>query len=588
MICSAETRLSMSLALRLQTRQRLVGSIGNVTTTLRESDDRRLSSSSSSPQRSTRSVSASNQVSADASISRRSVNSSIMDGISNSYTTRAMLTSFEDQEFYKLDCNTTYLKAQFAKARDHAANKSRLSISTMVNVSNISTGTFMSFQQRTQRPGLVNVACTPPVSFSQFSSTAGNQVEEGEGQRGNSNVVQWKQVVKPFLMKCHPDMAKQYGLSNSAQRLNLRAIQNLNSYIDGIITMQGNDNGTLNSTTISSTTIRYPFDRQESHMEIDFVLALEEPISGVVKPNKNRNKGTHPTTSRRVVELKLPPPHAAPGEVQRLAARQLSKLLQIAGLPISSSLVLLGNQQDEYATDRDGPNFDNDDFFGENVGMSPNQQGRRRHKTLWERSRDAFTANIDWKRFDELYQEAHRDMDADYATYGLIRNNPRRRRAMLAAILKGVRVVVDSKGGDNAPDPSKQEMQDDTTKSESTASSKPNISPLDRLVTLRRLYHILDDNFDRLQLEECGRFWETVTIELHGPREYSSSSSSLHKRRARKLDTGFGYTIHEDNTMTVKIPIDFREQELIEELDRNVWDFYNLMQKHSGLESIFR
>ena len=585
MICSAETRLSMSLALRLKTRQRVLGSIGIVTTSLRERRDRRPVTASTSPKRSTSSVRTSDQ---ESSISGRSVNLSMMDGIYNNYTTQALSSPIDYQVDDKFDSDRTNFKAQFAKERDNTANKTRLSISTMMNMTNISTSTFMCSRQRTQRPGLLNVACTPPLSFSQFSSTAGNQVEEGEEQRGKSNVVQWKQVVKPFLMKCHPDMAKQYGLSNSAQRLNLRAIQNLNSYVDGIITMQGNDAGTLASTTTSTTKIRYPFDRQESHVEIDFVLALEEPISGVVKPNKSRNKGTHPTTSRRVVELKLPPPHATPRDVQRLAARQISKLLQIAGLPISSSLVWLGNQQDKYVTDDDGPNFDNDDFFGENVGVSQHRQGRRRHKTLWERSRDAFTANIDWKRFDELYEEAHRDMDADYATYGLIRNNPRRRRAMLATILKGVQVVVDSKGSGNAQDPSNPDTEDENTKSKSTASKKPNISPLDRLVTLRRLYHILDDNFDRLQLEECGRFWETVTIELHGPREYSSSSSSLHKRRARKLDTGFGYTIHEDNTMTVKIPIDFREQELIEELDRNVWDFYNLMQKHSGLESIFR
>ena len=362
-------------------------------------------------------------------------------------------------------------------------------------------------------------------------------------------------------------MAKQQGLNTSAQKLNLRAIQNLNSYVDGIITMQGGNSNINVSATPTSTISKYPFDRNVSLMSIEFVLALDEQPS----MNKKASGDSKITTSRRMVELQLPPPHATTVDVQSLAARQLSKLLHIAGLPASKTLIQLKNQSLMQDHQRDGYYFDdeNDDFFGENVGLTREEQeqrrrhggGRRRYKTVWEQSRDAFTANIDWKKFDQLYEEAHRDMEADYMTAGLIRDNPKRRRELLATILQRVQVIADTDA----------------------------VSTLDKLVTLRRLYHILDDNFDLLQLEECGRFWETVNIILQGPRPYNSSSTALHKRASQKLDTGFGYTIHHDNTMTIRIPIDFKDQELINELDRNVWDFYNLMQKDfAGVESIFR
>ncbi len=50
----------------------------------------------------------------------------------------------------------------------------------------------------------------------------------------------------------------------------------------------------------------------------------------------------------------------------------------------------------------------------------PHFDYRRRQTTHYERSRERFTANINWKRYDELYREAVVDMNADIATLSTI------------------------------------------------------------------------------------------------------------------------------------------------------------------------
>ena len=337
----------------------------------------------------------------------------------------------------------------------------------------------------------------------------------------------FRQMIKPFLIKCHPDMAKQQDLSPKAQQLNLRATQNLNSYVDGVLSMiQGKPAPSSSSKGV----------------EIDFVMAFSQS-----------HKKNAPTTSRRSVELQLPSPNMSSDQLERHAQRQLVKLLRIAGLQVPTSLSNDDLEHDEpeegdFAASQSSGDQD-DDFWKSQVSS--------RKKTPWEKSRDAYTAKMDWNKFDSLYQEAVNDMHANLSTRGLIRNNPQRRRALLATILQHVRVTQQ-------------------------------VTPLEQLVALRRLLRLLDEHFDRLHLEPFGNYWEQLVLVLDGQRSYNTSTSALNKRRQKKLETGFSFKIHSDNHVTIRIPVDFLEEELVEELDRNVWDFYNWMQQDTGMERIFQ
>ena len=92
----------------------------------------------------------------------------------------------------------------------------------------------------------------------------------------SNNPTSLKKLIQPFVMKCHPDMAKQQGLPKTAQQVNLKAIQNLNSYVDGTISFAKGG--------------QYPFSSYQSSgglMEIEFVMAFTSTGS----------KAGNPTTS---------------------------------------------------------------------------------------------------------------------------------------------------------------------------------------------------------------------------------------------------------------------------------------------------
>jgi|GEM_PF-5574889 len=370
-----------------------------------------------------------------------------------------------------------------------------------------------------------------------------------------------KNLIKPFLMKCHPDMAKQQNLSPQAQQLNLRAIQNLNAYVNGVVNMLQDEYGTKK--TYSNT------DFSSSKIQIDFVMVFASTSS---------HKKATPTTSRRTVELETPSNEWTNDKVYRHTQRQLTRLLRIASLPIPSIETLSPNDDWDPTNDEDDQDDSQDvyynshnpqmhdiwihsatsDRFQSDTTTNTNTT-RRRKKTAWEKSRDAFTARIDWNKVDQVHQEAVRDMYANLQTNGLVRNNPKLRQRLLASILNKIRVVT------------------------------ARVTPIEQLVAVRRLLRLLDEHFDQLQLEDFGYYWEDLlTIVLDGARSYNTSPSALYKRRQRKLDTGFSFQIHSDNRVTVRIPVDFYEEELLAELDRNVWDFYKWIQQDTGLESVLR
>lgn len=256
-------------------------------------------------------------------------------------------------------------------------------------------------------------------------------------------------MVKPFLLKCHPDTQQM----ESAKTTNLLAIQNLNAYID---TVQN-----LLSSTTTTNPVRVDHNRV---FEIDFVVSFSQenhhPVSTMLLKKKKKNNAATAamgTTSRRKVELALPPADlcrtvAATSTmtnsnnnnnrpIERFAANQLSRLLKMAGLDVPPG--------SEYSY---GDDDDNDDAFDpvqsaweralglDDMDERPQTdygrvrfEPRRQHQQQQERSeydknRDRFTNSINWTRYDELYKKAMTDLEADIATEGMIAENPARRQ----------------------------------------------------------------------------------------------------------------------------------------------------------------
>jgi hypothetical protein len=79
--------------------------------------------------------------------------------------------------------------------------------------------------------------------------------------------------------------------------------------------------------------------------------------------------------------------------------------------------------------------------------------------------------------------------------------------------------------------------------------------------------------------------WENMVLVLTPSREYNVSSSARYRRHRRSLDSEFAFTLHPDYSVTIHVPIDFQDDELLQELDRNLWDFYNLVG--DGLEGLY-
>jgi hypothetical protein len=382
-----------------------------------------------------------------------------------------------------------------------------------------------------------------------------------------------RNLIKPFLLKCHPDVH----VASSNKKINLTAIQNLNAYLDTIQSIS------------SGKQVMKPDG--EPVVEVDFIIVMEGNAGRKTKKKDamtNFVNGTFGNFSRRKVELALPPfqlclnlaNHATSNTsvVQQLQRRllqhtryELGKLLRIAGLPIptpdyddgydeNDSIVegILGGfkqeDDDEYKGYSSPENSDNGNVFrrSHHVRKRPTAAP----KTAYEKSRDRFTARIQWHNYDKLYKEAVAGMNADVLTRGLIAKSSVRRRAMIARILSNVRL----KYAENDDTPSK-------------------ISFTEQLVTFRRLSLLLETHFEELQMEEFGAMWESSRIVLTEPRTYNISGSSTRKRRSSNsaAESGYSFTLHPDLSVTITIPIDFHDDELIDELDSNVWDFYNFI-----------
>ena len=343
-------------------------------------------------------------------------------------------------------------------------------------------------------------------------------------------------------MKCHPDVQT----SSEAKETNLIAIQNLNAFLDSV--------------EAKLKPAAKLMKDEKTVFEVDFCVVLEERIRGKKEE----------ILCRRKVELAVPvklamaKPMSAENKRKYHAQveKQLIKLLHMAGLETKKSD--LG--QFEELTDveeRVNRAWQQAVKDGDYSRLDPvDIQMARQQK--YERNRDAFTASIDWKRYEQYYKDTLRDIEADRTTVGLIRDDPKERMAYLSEILSRVRVEEDDDG-------------------------EGKVDPISQLIALRRLSLLFDEYFDDLSLEDLGRMWDMTTFVLTAPRDYNTSPSALYRRRKRKsggdvmVNDGFAYALHADDSITIHIPVDFRDEELMAQLKRHVKDYQSLMDM--GLEA---
>lgn len=409
-------------------------------------------------------------------------------------------------------------------------------------VQSYGTRPFSRVVQPTQWPRLGPAAFSRLDQSRSFSTTAAQQ-------RPSS--------LRKFVKFLHPDLQT----AADAKEVNLKAIQNLNSYLDTI-------------ESLASKRSRQKLPDDETPVEIDFVIMVEERQQA-----KKRHKGVVQTTaSRRKVQLAWPSREVQdrPRALLQHTQHEMAKLLRVAGLPVPIELETFIapedaiDQSDTYGgSQEDQASDDEADLWADVMDLDRENERVRR---MWENgyrgqrratesqyarltaARNRFTRSIDWKKLDVLYKQAWREAQADMATRGVIRNSRERRRLFIANILS--RCVPDE-----------------------------DISVVERFCAMRRLSLLLEQNFDRLELEDCSAMWDQIIIRLKGAREYNTSSSAMHKRRLQQADNGFAFALDASGTISVEIPLDFRDDELLEEWDRNLWDFYDLMG--DDLDDIF-
>lgn len=224
-------------------------------------------------------------------------------------------------------------------------------------------------------------------------------------------------------------MAKQQGLPDSARKVNLEAIQSLNSYVDGVHKLMKTNN------------IKYPFPSEGHTVEIEFVIPMGDNASNQqFSETKNpmiatkKNNRFVVSTSRRKLELLAPPMDMPPAGVRNYAVRQFLRLLRISDLPVPASVALYEHEKNEEEYNR----VETSSSRRQEGDQEQQGQGQKRRKPVsaWEASRERFwkryQQNIDHQKFDRMYKEALHDAQVHIRTRNWIRDNPKLRHKLLA------------------------------------------------------------------------------------------------------------------------------------------------------------
>ena len=276
------------------------------------------------------------------------------------------------------------------------------------------TGAPWQVTTRTAQERIDLVSFSSQSSYRCFSST--NDDTSFDTTRSSSSPTSLRNFIKPFLLRCHPDVQT----APDAKQVNLKAIQNLNSYLDSM--------ENLISSSKKSWQPRQQVSDDEKTVEIDFVIMVQEHHQA-----KKRHRGVLQTSaSRRKVQLAWPPSHAVDHRSTKAllqhVRQEMAKLLRVAGLPVPVELELSSSTDDDDidADDLvDGDELDDKtqvwadvlDLDKENERMEMWERyynnGKQKATTASHYARRAaarrrFTRSIDWKKVDAMYKQAWR------------------------------------------------------------------------------------------------------------------------------------------------------------------------------------
>lgn len=391
-----------------------------------------------------------------------------------------------------------------------------------------------------------------------------------------------KRLIRPFFLAYHPDRLA--SSSSLTREVNLDAIQTLNGMIDTIETLYDRAADPKYSAANKG--------RIELKPEYVIEFLVESSSAGRAGVKKKKDVST---STRRSVELTF-------GEWERRSVQtvdangsysiraahtlkvkamtEIKKLLRIAGLSIPSEI---DAQLEEMSNDFDDEELtDTERYFHSELGLDPRQQSRRRSrpKTPFEESRDRFMKKMDWKKHREMCEQALEDAKRDIATQGLVGKSKERRQRMVSDILSKVRVYDRSLDIPNSEAEQKPVDEHDD-----------GLDFLQQLIAIRRMSLIFDDNFEELEMEDMGRMWENSVIILTPVRRGIDSKTGLPFSRIKRIkqgrESGFKFSYNADESVTIYVPIDFKDDELVNELKRHLRDFYSMSMAKDGVEDFF-
>mmetsp|Transcript_18408 Transcript_18408/g.27812 ORF Transcript_18408/g.27812 Transcript_18408/m.27812 type:complete len:384 (+) Transcript_18408:143-1294(+) len=346
-----------------------------------------------------------------------------------------------------------------------------------------------------------------------------------------------KKLIKPFFLKCHPDVQ----MTPESKKVNLEAIQTINSFMD-----------TLDA-TCDGKTVEWP-----TKLPVEFLLIREEITGRKRKPVER--------ATRRTVELLVPSQSLRNSIVSSTGIQRQQYINKLYTSVKNEFIKILQVARISIPTDLD-ESFEKDAWDGKGIrkdAMDRNPDVFRRRFDTDERptrrdsrseARDRFFENFDQEEYRRIYNKLLGFTPPDMATKGAISRHYQRRQELINSVITKVHI-----------------------------SKEADIEMLDQLITLRRISLLLEDNFDELYMETFGRMWEELTIVLTDPRQFSISGSSINRRKKRGLETGFQFTYCADKRVTAHIPIDFQDEEFLNEMQKNLLDWFNLVDE---LESSF-
>ena len=445
------------------------------------------------------------------------------------------------------------------------------------------------------------------LPHSQFSTSSATN------SKNPTKEIKLKQLIRPFLLTYHPDRLQ--NTTNITKQENLKAIQTLNGMIDTIdhIYNRAMDDSSIDTT---STTSSSPRMELQSKYTIEFLVPSNNDTSN---PSTTTKKQKEAISTRRSVDLNFTSKErnivqsidgkkgtyskTAAKIVKIKAMKEISKLLRVAGLEVP----------DFYDEVIDGAEFDlkqdvihrrelldihdqmildeldlGEDVFNDNNNNSGRSrfdysssssrfEKRREPKTEYEKSRERYMKKVDWKKHAELYDEAMEDMKRDLATDGLIKMNESRKQKLVSEIISRIRIYdksIHGSGNTNTDDNNDGSQNDDRAEDEMV------VDPLQQLIAIRRMSLLFMDSFEELEMEEMGKMWENVFIVLTPERTKGTGQTGAPFSRRKRLregrESGFKFAYHDEGKLSVHVPIDFLDDELIGELNRHLDDFYDL------------